>query len=207
MALILVATFVFQPIRNWMQETLDRHYFYRDRYDYRRTLVEFARELSSETDLDRMLESVADRLTRTLIIRRFAVFLRDEGEDRFRLGNSGRRRANRHGEYLDLRYLPLEPKQPYLFFERTRHAFDVISRDWPASVRHTIADLDLTYYVPCTVRGKTIAYLGVSRTEEGDFLSSDDLELLVTLSRYVGIAIENARLYRRCSRRWTSTSG
>ena len=68
-------------------------------------------------------------------------------------------------------------------------------REWPASVRHTIAELDLTYYLPCVVRGRTIAYLGVSRTEEGDFLSSDDLELLVTLSGYVGIAIENARLY------------
>ena len=51
MTLILVATFVFQPIRNWIQERLDRYYFYKDRYDYRRTLVEFARELSSETDL------------------------------------------------------------------------------------------------------------------------------------------------------------
>ena len=36
-ALILVATFVFQPIRNWIQEQLDRYIFYRDQYDYRRT--------------------------------------------------------------------------------------------------------------------------------------------------------------------------
>jgi two-component system, NtrC family, sensor kinase len=48
---MLIATFLFQPIRNWIQERLDR-YFYRDRYDYRRTLIEFARELNSETDLD-----------------------------------------------------------------------------------------------------------------------------------------------------------
>ena len=48
---MLIATFLFQPIRNWIQERLDR-YFYRDRYNYRRTLIEFARELNSETDLD-----------------------------------------------------------------------------------------------------------------------------------------------------------
>ena len=54
MTVMLIAAFLFQPIRNWIQERLDRH-FYRDRYDYRRTLVEFARELSSETDLDTML--------------------------------------------------------------------------------------------------------------------------------------------------------
>ena len=43
---MLIATFLFQPIRNWIQERLDR-YFYRDRYNYRRTLIEFARELNS----------------------------------------------------------------------------------------------------------------------------------------------------------------
>src|SRR4029079_15614133 len=42
-ALILIAAFVFQPIRKWIQEQLDRYYFYKDRYDYRRTLIEFAR--------------------------------------------------------------------------------------------------------------------------------------------------------------------
>ena len=65
---ILFATFVFQPIRRWLQDQLDRYVFYRDRYDYRMTLIEFARELSSETNMDRMLSSVSDRLLRTLSI-------------------------------------------------------------------------------------------------------------------------------------------
>jgi hypothetical protein len=73
---------------------------------------------------------------------------------------------------------------------------DVVSHEWPAGVRRTIAELELTYYLPCSARGRTIAYLGVSRTESGDFLSSDDVELLVTLSSYVGIAVDNAMLYR-----------
>jgi signal transduction histidine kinase len=194
-ALILIATFVFHPIRNWMQEQLDRYYFYKDRYDYRRTLVGFARELGSETDLNRMLESVAERLTHTLSIRQVAIFLRDEAADRFVIG-MWRGRSEPPPHLLDLSFLPSEPKTPYLFFERTKHALDVVTRELLPSVRHTIAELDLTYYLPCNVRGKTIAYLGISRTEKGDFLSSDDLELLFTLSGYLGIAIENARLYQ-----------
>ena len=198
--MILIAAFVFQPIRNWIQETLDRYVFYKDRYDYRLTLIEFARELSSETDLDKMLDSVADRLIRTLSVQHVAFFLAgDDGG--FLLQKSHGRRDPLYEEGLDLSFLPAQPDRNYLFFERTKHAFDVVTREMPARVRHTIAELDLTYYMACTVRGRTIAYIGVSRTQEGDFLSSDDLELLVTLSNYVGIAIENARLYHSLQRK------
>ena len=199
--LILIAAFAFQPIRGWIQVQLDKYYFYKDRYDYRRTLIEFARELSSETDLDAMLSSVADRMRRTLSVSRVAFFLVDEGlggfllKASFGLPERGRRAVNAE-ETLDLGFLAADPGVPYLFFEQPRHLLDVPSRRWPASVRKTIADLDLTYYVPCTARGKTIAYIGVSRTDKGDFLPSDDVEMLVTLAGYVAIAIDNTRLYR-----------
>jgi hypothetical protein len=104
-------------------------------------------------------------------------------------------------EELDLSFLNWSLPEPYLFFERTRYQLDAVSRAWPASVRKTIADLDLTYYMPCTVRGRTIAYIGLSRTVDGEYLSSVDVELMVTLAGYVAIAIENATLYRSLQRK------
>ncbi len=82
---MLIATFLFQPIRNWIQERLDR-YFYRDRYNYRQTLAEFARELNSDSDLDPTLQSVADRLMQTLSIRHVAFFLAS-GDERSTSGD------------------------------------------------------------------------------------------------------------------------
>jgi two-component system, NtrC family, sensor kinase len=205
-AVMLVAAFLFQPIRNWIQERLDKH-FYRDSYDYRRTLVEFARELNAETDLDAMLNSVCERLLQTLSIRHMAVFLAEERLDdkpafRLKMSMGARRRPPElTPDQLDLTFLNWDLAQPYIFFERTRHQLDALSRSWPSTVRAAIADLDLTYYLPCTVRGRTIAYLGVSRTETGDFLSTVDVELLATISGYVGIAIENATLYRSLQRK------
>ncbi len=202
---MLITAFLFQPIRNWIQERLDKH-FYQDRYDYRRTLVEFARELSSETDLDAMLASVGERLLHTLSIRHLAFFLAEEsgGGTRFRLKKAmgpNPRLTNAQYDDLDLSFLTWNLPEPYLFFERTRHQLDAVSRSWPQSVRRTIAEVDLTYYLPCTVRGRTIAYMGVSRTTDGEYLSSVDVELLVTLAGYVGIAIENATLYRSLQRK------
>src|ERR1019366_8879387 len=53
---VVVTALLFDPVRKWIQEKLDR-FFFRTGYDCRRTLIEFGRELSSETDLDKMLSS------------------------------------------------------------------------------------------------------------------------------------------------------
>ena len=205
MLVMLISAFLFQPIRAWIQERLDRH-FYRDRYDYRRTLVEFARELSSETDLDTTLASVGERLLPTLQVKHLAFFMTQEGDagQGLRLKKTmglNPRLAAADIRELDLSFLEWQLPESYIFFERTRHQLDAVSRAWPASVRKTIADLDLTYYIPCTVRGRTVAYIGLSRTVDGDYLSSVDLELMTTLAGYVAIAIENASLYRSLQRK------
>ncbi|HEX3681875.1 MAG TPA: ATP-binding protein [Bryobacteraceae bacterium] len=202
--LISFATFVFQPIRRWIQEQLDRWVFYRDRYDARLTLIEFARELSSQTDQNAMLAQVSERLLRTLSIQQIGFFLLDEASAQFRLHSQNQkpgRPVRVPSQPLDLGFLEGESEKPYLFFERPKHLRDIVSQEWPESVRNTIAELDFTYYVACKSRGRTIAYFGVSRTTEGDFLSSDDIELLVTLSNYVAIAIENSRLYSSLQRK------
>jgi len=200
--LVVIATFVFQPIRNWIEENLNRYLFYKESYDYRRTLIEFARDLSSETDLAKMLEATTDRLLRTLDIQHMAIVLNSEEDpETFELAHRGGVRPANEQHYLDLSFLDSKPSKPYLFFEQPRAHSSSAVRDYPPAVRQTIADLDLTYFLPCAVRGKTIAYLGASRTTEGDFLTSEDLELLQTISGYIGIAIENARLYNSLQRK------
>jgi signal transduction histidine kinase len=205
MLVMLISAFLFQPIRAWIQERLDRH-FYSDRYDYRRTLVEFVRELSSETDLDTTLASVGERILPTLQVKHLAFLTVEDGGEgqsfqlRKTMGSNPRMEGVRLAE-LDLRFLAEEISGPYIFFERTRHLLDAVSRAMPSTVRKTIADLDLTYYLPCKARGRTIAYIGLSRTVDGDYLSSVDLELMTTLAGYLAIAIENASLYRSLQRK------
>ena len=144
MTVMLITAFLFQPIRNWIQERLDMH-FYRDRYDYRRTLVEFARELGSETDLDTMLASVGERILQTLTIKHLVFFLAGEAaapdigtspgfQLKKAMGPNPRLAGSIYDE-LDLSFLNRELPEPYLFFERTRHQLDAVSRAWPASVR------------------------------------------------------------------------
>src|SRR4030095_4611595 len=60
---------------------------------------------------------------------------------------------------------------------------------------------DLHYFIPCRVKERVIAYIGLGRTQDGDYLTSEDLDLLETVSDYVAIALENARLYRSLEQR------
>jgi two-component system, NtrC family, sensor kinase len=185
---VVITALAFDPLKNWIQRHVDR-FFYRNRYDYRRTLIEFGRELSSETDLGAMLSSVIDRLSRTLLVDRIAIFL-PESNGQFLMAKSF---GISYTGTLDLSFLVVERPEQYaghIFFDNTRKAL----RE-SAAARETIAKLDLNYYIPCTVQNRTVAVMGFGKMMDGDFLSSDDVELLETLAGYIGIAIQNAQLY------------
>ena len=188
---IAVTALLFNPFKNWVQDYLDK-FFYRKRYDYRKTLIEFGRDLNSETDLDKMLSSIVDRLSRTLLVDRLAIFLSNpEDPEQFTLAKSCGIAA---AGALNLDFLNVERSEwqaGHLFFDNTRHAV----RETPPA-REAIRRLDLNYYIPCTVMNRMIAVLGLGKTQDGDFLSGDDVQLLETLAGYIGIAVQNARLYK-----------
>jgi two-component system NtrC family sensor kinase len=54
----------------------------------------------------------------------------------------------------------------------------------------------LHYYVPCVVRGRMVAVIGLGRSADGALLSSEDVDILLTVSGYVAVAIENSLLYQ-----------
>jgi two-component system, NtrC family, sensor kinase len=186
---MVVTALLFDPARKWFQDRVD-HFFYRTRYDYRRTLIEFGRELSTETDLDALLSSVMDRLSRTLAVDRIAIFLRT-GEEPGQFALSKSVGMTPMGN-LDLAFLSAPRPQPagHMFFENTHQ----VPHETIGS-QESIARLDLNYYIPCRAQQNVIAVLGLGKTTPGDFLSSEDVELLETLGGYLGIAIQNGRLY------------
>ena len=79
----------------------------------------------------------------------------------------------------------------------------------PEPQRRSAGRLDLNYYLPCRVANRegggtrTVAVIGLGRTDDGDFLSSEDMELLESLAGYIGIAIQNAQLYHRLEQKIT----
>jgi two-component system NtrC family sensor kinase len=191
-AAIIITAQLFEPLKRAIQDRVDR-VFDRKRYDYRQTLITFGRGLSSQTDLDRLLHSIVDRLSETLLVARVAIFF----------PNTDRSYTLKAGHGLPAQLLAPESRpaldfldfdQPgagtHLFLENPQQVLH-----FSGDERHAAALLDLNYYLPCRLQQKTIAIIGLGRTTHGDFLSSEDVELLESMASYIGIAIQNARLY------------
>jgi two-component system, NtrC family, sensor kinase len=181
-AIVMVAA----PVKNFLQEQVDR-FFYGERYDLRNSLLDFGRTLSATTALDPLLDSLINRLQEVLNVGRIAIFVEDK--------------HSRSG-YVVARALGLssEAVVPPDFREmiRVRSAETGIVRaddlDLPSdsgAVRRV-----LHYFVPCVIRGRMVAVIGLGRSVDGALLSSEDVEILRTVSGYVAVAIENSLLYQ-----------
>jgi two-component system, NtrC family, sensor kinase len=196
---VIVTAAIFEPLKRRIQGWVDRA-FDRERYDYRKALVEFGRGLSSETNLRALLESIVDRLPYTLLVSRVAVFMAEEPGKLQLAVSHGMPFADdwRGTGTLDLSFLNFDEAtdHSHIFLENAQQALH-LSEDQ----RQTAALLDLNYYLPCRVQDgpatRTIAVIGLGRTVGGDFLSSEDVELLESLASYIGIALQNASLYSR----------
>jgi PAS domain S-box-containing protein len=205
---IIVTGLIFDPLKKVIQGRVDR-IFDQKRFDYRETLVEFGRGLNSQTDLRALLNSIVERLPQALLVTRVAVFLAAENDkSEFELATS-------HGltnmlpvelRALDVRFLDFDRPgaNSHLFLENPQQMLRL-----PEAQRLSASRLDLNYYLPCRVANRegsgtrTVAVIGLGRTNDGDFLSSEDMEVLESLAGYIGIAIQNAQLYRKLEQKIT----
>ncbi len=181
-AIVMVAA----PVKHFLQEQVDR-LFYGERYDLRNSLLDFGRTLSATTALDPLLDALVSRLQEVMNVGRVAIFVED------RHSPSGYTVARAEG-------LSAPVVVPTDFREMIRvrsaetgvvRADDLDLTDSAGSVRRT-----LHYFVPCVVRGRMVAVIGLGRSVDGALLSSEDVEILRTVSGYVAVAIENSLLYK-----------
>ncbi len=188
----IVVVLLFSPVKSAIQNALDRA-FYRDKYDYRRALVGFARDLNSDLDIDRLGERLVARIRDTFVIDRMVLLLVNEGSGDYEviraegfgdLAVSGLRRHSQIAASLaGGMALSLDDPRLHGAFPNEELAF------WRLRGVH--------YFVPCVSKGGTIAVLALGQRGQGEPLSSEDMALLSAVGSHVATALENGRLYRQ----------
>ena len=184
-----------EPLKNFLQERANR-FFYGERYDLRQGLLDFGRTLSATTALEPLLDSLIERLKQVLDVEKVAVFVEDRSvTGDFRVARS----SGLSDEFLvppDFRQM-IRQKSAEKGVVRADE-FEISDTDVPnAEVNSAVPQRrELHYFVPCVVRSKMVAVIGLGRGSDGSLLSSEDLEILRTVSGYIAVAIENSRLYQ-----------
>jgi len=191
----LVVVLIAKPVKDAIQDTLDRAY-YRDRYDYRRALVGFARDLNSDLDLDRLVERLVARVKETLLVDRLALLLAPPDDER------GGELSLMRSEGFDAGPLPGLGFESGVG-ERLRQGHAVLLDDTRTTQRLPPDEVSewrrhgVYYFVPCVSKNATIAVIAVGRRDRVEPLNSEDLALLTAVAGQVATALENGRLYRR----------
>ncbi len=190
----LVVVLLSRPVKNAIQSALDRVY-YRDRYDYRRALVGFARDLNSDLDLLRLSERLVHRVMETLDVDRMALLLAPAS-------------PGREGEFSPIAHIgfasapPVLPRASEVGAQLT--AGHTLTLDDPlAHVRIDGREVEfwreagIHYLVPCVSKDGTIAVMALGRKASAEPLSSEDMALLAAVAAQAATALENGRLYRQ----------
>jgi PAS domain S-box-containing protein len=191
----MLVVLAFTPIKSRIQVGIDR-LFYRERYDYRRALLAFSRDLNAHLDLDHLSSRLVERIGDTFEVEKVALLVPNEaGELRVQAGHgllenewkaarlsTGSALYHRLARGEAVYYGELDPSSPGL----------------PGSggEEEALGISGLSYAIPCRSHHKVVGVILLGRRWDQSALSSEDLDLLTMLSGQAATALENARLYR-----------
>ncbi len=189
-----------EPLKKFLQERADR-FFYGERYDLRQGLLDFGKTLSATTALEPLLNALIERLRQVLDVQKVAVLIEDNTtEAHFRIAKS----VGLSEEFVipnDFRTMIRQKsagRGVVRADELDPQESDMITVNGNGNGHghnSSIVRQELHYFVPCVARGKMVAVIGLGRASDGSLLSSEDLEILRTVSGYIAVAVENSRLY------------
>ena len=147
----LVVALLFSPVKNRIQDVIDR-LFFRERYSSRRALLRLSQDLNADLDLGRMAERLLEGVHAALGVNALALFLPEE-DTGFAI-------------FRDLGCAPAarEMGLPALgALVRALAAGEPVAAEAHAELYPEAGPLDLSHYFPCRVKGELIAVLGVGR--------------------------------------------
>ncbi len=165
---ILIVAFLFAPVKQRIQEFIDR-VFYQRRYNYRRTLLNLSEMLSTILRLDELGETLLSQLDEALQPEFVALLLRED---------SGCQVYKQIGD---------EEKLEELLSEVSLESI----KDKPERMSGR------RLAVPLSSKGNLVGGILLGGKLSGEDYNAEDISLMETLSYQGAISIENALIYER----------
>jgi phosphoserine phosphatase RsbU/P len=192
MSLVVVA-FVFDPVKQKLQNWIDRVFFH-ERYDYQRALLEFTQELPRLMDMEHILNSIITRLSSTMHIEKLSVFICGEKEGckiaAHNLMQSDCMFNDGENTLMALLRKTRKPVDLHLLDDE----YDTVEINDEEKQKLFRAGVVLS--VPMFLQDRLVGFINVGSKMSGKIYSQEDINLLSTVAGQAAIAIENSRLHK-----------
>ncbi len=197
--LILLGAILFERIRHGTERAVEQILF-KDRYDYRETLMEFSKAMVTILDLQSLSKKIIETITQTMGVEKASLFIWNEEKGRYLLQESRNVKKADSTPFL----LKNDPLPHYL-----QKMGEIIIREELekgrniSELNHVIEKmsfLEAEVSIPFISKGVLIGMINLSHKFNKDAYSHEDIELLSTLANQTAVAIENARLYEDLKR-------
>jgi phosphoserine phosphatase RsbU/P len=190
---LVVVAFVFDPVKQRLQNWIDRIFFH-ERYDYQRALLEFTQELPQLMDMKHILKSIVQRLSSTMHIEKISVFICGEKE--------GCTLASQNLDQADCAFSDGDHTLMALL-QKTRKPVDLHllddeydTTDLEEKEKQKLLHAGVVLTVPMFLKDRLIGFINVGPKMSSKVYSHEDINLLSTVAGQAAIAIENSRLHK-----------
>jgi signal transduction histidine kinase len=196
-ALFAVLALVFLPLRQRLQQHLDR-VFLRGERDFQGRLAAFNLDLARPGDADAILGQLRHTVERSLRPSRMQIFLYDELTDQYcaAADSSGRPASDLRFGQTSLLVLTLREKKTALLFNRPEHLPPGLLPD-----EARIHLLDAQLFVPMISPQRLTGWLALGPQLSGEPYSTPELNFLETLCDQAALAVERAQVAAKMENR------
>ena len=194
----------FKPLESYLSQITDR-YFYKARYDYRKTINEFSQQLSAIMKLDDLLNMIGQTIVQKMHVANVAIFLKEGTKYQIKSFHSGNK-----SQHSDVAHIPESHPmiQQCITSGQGINKNDITSnlensrlseKDRKANLCFVeiFQKLHATLMIPYISKGDLVGFMTIGEKLSEDSFSQEDTQMLETLASQSAISLENSRLYSR----------
>ncbi|MBL8008211.1 MAG: SpoIIE family protein phosphatase [Ignavibacteria bacterium] len=193
-AVIIIVTFSFDFVNKKAKDFVDKQ-FYRERYNYRKSLLLFSEELPYLDNMRKVIENIGMSVKETMGIDNLNVWFRDL--DYYKIlamemeSKSGNENVMHKSDLFNEAFSSLfqTDKEPKLLSEVHLHELN-ISEEY----KEIIKKENFVLSIPIFIRNALIGAMNFGEKPSGKAYSDEDIDLLKTLASQAAISFENSRL-------------
>lgn len=191
---VIIITFTFDIVNKKAKDYVDKK-LYRERYNYRQSLLEFTTEIQYLPNIKQIITTFANIVKKSMGVKRMDIVIKNL--DYFKLLQETNYLADKQFSDEDdndsTTYLKLfaKEKKSQLLFAPQLHDLKLTETD-----RIVISESGIVLSVPLVYDDNLIGALNFGPKDSGKAYSDEDIDLLETLSSHCSVAFENSRLLR-----------